>query len=356
MQLEKYFISLLYPFLIFSLKAEVESLKPGYASSLASPSQLRDEVWNFSVKGNYLLWQTTQDGLDIAWDNVYVEEYTHPYRGRTYGASFPFRSGFQTGAELNTGVNDISFKAVNSWLYPKQKENISQDPGITTFPFFSVKPTEQVPNSTIFVIEHTATFEQYYNLLDLYLCRAVSLTPKVEIDFSYGIRSTWQKLNWYTDELIFTLNPITSNYLYDFTQKFAGAGPTFQLESKIFFFKDFRFIHPLAIYFKSASSLLLGSTTISTLLSAKSPFSFLNYFDNQTSIFSLIPVMDFSTGLYYELTLEKKGYRIQQLNFNALFETQSWIGFNKMLCAIKGQKSTYNMTVIGLTLGMEMIF
>jgi hypothetical protein len=356
MYLEKYFVSLLFPLFFFSLKAEVENLKPRYPDSIASPTNWKNESWDFSLKGNYLLWQTTQDGLDIAWDNVYVEEYSHPYRGRTYGVSFPFRSGFQIEADLNTKVGDISLRGVYSWLSPKQKENISQDPGITTFPFFSVKPTERVPNSTIFVIEHTATFQQYYNLLDLYLHRAVSFTPKLEVDFSFGIRSTWQSLNWYTDELVFTLNPITSNYLYDFTQKFAGAGPIFQIESKIFFFKDLKFLHPLAIYFKNAYSVLLGSTTVKGLLSAKSPFSFLNYFDNQTSIFSLIPVMDFSTGLYYELSLENKRYRIQQLNFDALFETQSWIGFNKMLSLIRGQKSTYNMTVIGLTLGVEMLF
>lgn len=356
MYLEKCFFALLLPLFFFSLRAEKENFQPLYAASIASPTYLKDQAWDLSLKGNYLLWQTTQDGLDIAWDNVYVEEYSHPCRGRTYGVSFPFRSGFQIEAELNTGVSDISFKAIYSWLSPKQKENISLDPGITTFPFFSVKPSELVPNSTIFVMEHSATFEQYYNLLDLFLHRAVSFTPKLEIDFSYGIRSSWQRLNWYTNELVFTLNPITSNYLYDFTQKFSGAGPIFQIESKIFFFKDFKFIHPLAIYFKSASSLLLGSTTVTGLLSAESPFSFLNYFDNQTSIFSLIPVVDFSTGLFYELSLEKKGWRVRQLNFDALFETQSWIGFNKMLCLIKGQKSTYNMTVIGLTLGVEMIF
>lgn len=355
MQLEKFLSLFLLPLCIFSLNAETQGCIY-YPETICSPYYLKNQVWDVSFKGSYLFWQTAQDGLDISVDNIYVEHYSHPYRGRTYGVSFPFRSGFQIEAVCNTGINDICLKAIYTWLSPKLKENISQDPGINTFPYFSVNPKEKVPNSTIFVIDHFATFQQYYNLLDLYLYRATSISSAFELDFSLGLRSTWQKQNWYSNELMFTLNPITSNYLYDFTQKFSGSGAIFQLESRIYFFKNFKYIYPLALYFKSGCSLLLGTTTATALLSAKSPFTFLNYFDSKSSIFSLIPVFDFSTGLVYELLLEKKRYWIQQLNFDALFETQSWVGYNKMLCLTLNQRARYNMTVVGLTFGMELVF
>jgi hypothetical protein len=330
------------------------SLCYGQVASIKASDSDNSFRWKFSA--SYLLWQNIVEGLDMAADNLYVDYFPPPNRGRTYGVSFPLRSGFQItlGANL-PNCDGVQFQAVYSWLSPLSKENISYDPVVQTFPFYSVKPFETVPNSDIFVIEHQATFQSYYNLLDLFIQRESAIAPSFMISPLMGLRGTWQKQKWYTDLLMFTLNPVVSNYQYNYTQNFGGAGPILGGYLRFFPFRNFSFLKSVSFFGKMAASGILGNIQVSSIFSASSPNSNPTYSSNKKNVFSIVPVWDLSIGLYFEKELEIQN-SFYEIYLKALWDTQAWIGFNKMQSSLKFFSTPYSMTVQGLTIELGLLF
>jgi hypothetical protein len=311
----------------------------------------------WEIKADYLLWQVNMEGLDMAADNVYIDFFPPPIRGRTYGVSFPFKSGFQISlARILPNPEAIKLELIYSWLNPSQKGSISQDPVVHTFPFYSVKPLEKSPNDTIFVIEHSASFESYYNVLDIQFSRQSCLTPFFLISPFLGIRSGWQTQNWNTNEEMFTQNPVISHYLYNYSQTFQGAGVLAGCYFEARFFRNSHYLKNLAIIGKTSSAGILGNIKVDSVLSATSPGSNLTYSNAGKSIFAIVPILDLSIGLRLDSCLSHSKTLVEEFYLEALWNTQSWIGLNKMRLCLQVSPQSANMSVQGLTVGAGMIF
>lgn len=293
----------------------------------------------------------------MAADNVYIDFFPPPIRGRTYGVTFPFKSGFQISfARTIPNPEAIKLELIYSWLNPLKKDSISQDPVVHTFPFYSIKPFEKSPNDTIFVIEHSASFESYYNVLDMQFSRQSCLTPFFIISPFLGIRSCWQTQNWNTDEEMFTQNPVISHYVYNYSQTFQGTGVLAGCCFEARFFKNCNYLSNLAIIGKAASSGLLGKIKLDSVFSSLAPGSNLTYSNVGKSIFDIVPVLDLSIGLRLDPCFSRIKTLVEELYLEALWNTQSWIGLNKMRLCLQLSPQSANMSVQGLTVGAGIIF
>ena len=324
-------------------------------ASLQTGIPNKELEWKFS--GEYLLWQISMEGLDMAADNAYIDYFPPPHRGRSYGVSFPWKSGLQIRVGAIFPENQgKELEIVYSWLYPVVKENISTDPVVQTFPFYSVKPTERVPNSQVFVVDHLATFQSYYNLLDFRMGRENQIAPSFRATPYLGLRGTWQKQLWDTNLQMFTQNPVISNYLYSYIQNFQGAGPLFGGSFKFFFLKKYPFFENLALIGNISVAGILGNIRVDSLFSAIAPFSHLVYSSNQKITFTIVPVWDLSIGLIFEKIFSKNPTYFSAMHLNILWDIQSWIGFNKMQSSVVYFSTPSSMTVQGLTIGLGFVF
>lgn len=324
-------------------------------ASLQTGIHNKELEWKLS--GEYLLWQISMEGLDIAADNAYIDYFPPAHRGRSYGVSFPWKSGVQIGVgAIFPESQGTELELVYSWLYPVIKENISTDPVVQTFPFYSVKPTERLPNSQVFVVDHLATFQSYYNLLDFRMGRENQIVPAFRVTPYLGLRSTWQKQLWDTNLQMFTQNPVISNYIYNYIQNFQGAGPLFGGRFKFFFLKKYPIFENFALIGNISLAGILGNIQVDSMFSAVSPLSNLFYSSNQKTIFTIVPVWDLSVGLLFEKIFSKGTKVFSAIRFNILWETQSWIGFNKMQSSVVYFSTPSSMTVQGLTAGLGLVF
>lgn len=327
----------------------------GEIETLQGTYQSKELDWRIS--GNYVLWQVAVEGLDMAADNAYIDYFPPPHRGRAYGVSFPLKSGFQIAlGTLVEGLNGGALELIYTWLSPLCKENISQDPVVQTFPFYSVKPSEKLPNSHVFVVDHLAMFQSYYNLLDLFIGRENQIAPAFTLDLFTGLRGTWQKQLWNTNLLMFTENPVFSNYLYNYKQDFQGAGPISGIRLKCFPQKNSRFFENLILFGKTAVSGIFGNIRVDSLLSTQTSLTNLVYSSNRKTIFTIVPVWDLSIGLSLEKKYKTGLNTPYTVFFQALWETQCWMGFNKMQASVIYFSTPYSMTVQGLTAGIGVLF
>ncbi|MFZ4772889.1 MAG: Lpg1974 family pore-forming outer membrane protein [Chlamydiia bacterium] len=344
-------ITLLLSIQSLSLNGSTNTLKP-------EPSYREDQI-HFKIGVDYLFWQVHQDGLLIASDNFYVDPHPDLSRGHAYGANFPFTSGFRAYLAMRLPTPEsIDTTAIFSWLSPASRRHActSNDTGIYTFPLFSVKPTEIMPNKEIFVIDHYSLFQNKYYLLDFEVGRQTQFAPLFILRPFLGLRATWQQQIWYSDEFLFTLTPLTSDYIYDFIQTLSGVGVKSGLNGKIYFSKTLPILKNSALVFKSALSGVYTQTTVTTVLSAVTKDSNLTYYSSKAKLNPIVPVVDLSIGLEYATVLEKPILGLQEIYAEALWETQNWIGINKMLSTNTVFNTPSSMTVQGLTIGLGVVF
>ncbi len=329
----------------------------GYAENAALPFYPQHEESTVKIDASYLLWQLSQDELIIATDNYYIPATTSPSQGQSYGPLFPFQNGFQLTMRVQPdSANPIEWAVIFSWLAPEKKPSTSKNTGIDTFPIFSVDPQMPVPNRTQFLYDHYSWFKNHYALLDFEYKRPTQLIPSFILSPSVGLRTTWQQQIWYSNELMFTVNPISSDYIYDFTQNFWGIGPKIGMNGTFYFFRNIRWINSLALVFKSAFSTICAPTTVKINYSAKTATSHLTFYDSAIRIFPIIPVIDLSVGINYTFNDPFSTPFLQQIDINLLWETQTWIGLNRMLSSYPLYLTPSTLTIQGLSVGLGVTF
>ena len=101
---------------------------------------------------------------------------------------------------------------------------------------------------------------------------------------------------------------------------------------------------------------MLGNIKIDSVLSATSHGTNLTYSNVGKSIFAIVPVLDLSIGLRLDSCFSPNKTLVEEIYLEALWNTQSWIGLNKMRLCLQLSPQSVNMSVQGLTVGAGMIF
>jgi hypothetical protein len=152
------------------------------------------------------------------------------------------------------------------------------------------------------------------------------------------------------------LGPVDLPLTYNSYQNTSGAGVRAGTNIAWQLFSNSQDFGSLKIIGMSALSGVYGRTYVDALASFTLQGVELYPVYNRTSLNRLIPVVDLSIGLSWNMDFGGEKDNDYNFEIHALWDTQSWIGYGKFNVGLPDPQGAANLTVQGFTIGAQMMF
>jgi hypothetical protein len=313
--------------------------------SYAGP-QLGEDAFGLSFGADYILWQLAQEGLEVIESNYsLLGTSAITSQGSTDYPKFKYLSGFKINGRVTLEESekmDLSLQYI--WL--QRSTGTNTGPGGDTSVYERLLPLSNWSSS----------FQSSYNVIDFEMGRLSSLAREtLSIRNFWGIRGVINSHTWEISSQSADLTSFIDNISY---QNTSGAGVRSGTNLAWQLFANKKYFSGLKLIGMSALSGVYGRTYVDTL-SYRTPDGSNDKIwlvNNRTSFNRIIPVVDLSIGLSWEITFEGKKDHNYNIEIRALWDTQSWIGYGKFSTAAPGPITPYNLTVQGFTIGTQIMF
>ncbi len=324
--------------------------------SYAGP-QLGEDAFGLSFGADYILWQLAQEGLDVIESNYGLFSIADPdlfdpitanSQGLVEYPKFKYLSGFKINGRVTLEESekmDLSLQYI--WL--QRSTGTNTGPGGETsyyereFPFYNWR----------------SSFQSSYNVIDFEMGRLSSLAKEtLSIRNFFGIRGVINSHTWDISGL-FQIPGVSGSFLENISyQNTSGAGVRSGTNLAWQVFANKKYFSGLKLIGMSALSGIYGRTYVDTLAYKIDSQSNNKQFiaNSRASSNRIIPVVDLSIGLSWEIIVEGKKDHNYNIEIRALWDTQSWIGYGKFSTAAPGPITPYNLTVQGFTIGTQIMF
>ena len=305
--------------------------------------QLGEEALGLSIGADYILWQLAQEGLEVCESNFSLTGLATTSQGSTDYPKFKYLSGFKINGRVNLEESekmDLSLQYI--WL--QRSTGTNTGPGGDTTYF----------ERLITLTDWSSSFQSSYNVIDFEMGRLSSLArDTLSIRNFWGIRGVINSHTW-------DMSALSGEAFYDNIsyQNTSGAGVRSGTNLAWQLFANKKYFSGLKLIGMSALSGVYGRTYVDTLTYTTNTSSNVKtyLYDNRTSFNRIIPVVDLSIGLSWEMTFEGKKDHNYNIEIHALWDTQSWIGYGKFSTAAPQSITPYNLTVQGFTIGTQIMF
>jgi hypothetical protein len=332
--------------------------------------KLNEEAFQIQLGVDYILWVISQEGLDVAINNLSavpsatVAYEASPGVGTSYSPKFRPRNGFKVHADVVLAdYEDVDLFLEYIWL-DRSAPNFSAttNPELT-YPQLSIGPIVRPGAGTTSELNSLSTNYKFeYNVLDFEIGRLSSIARNI---FSarpfWGIRGTWQTANWNTsyvgtgyDEDYITAQ--TRSFV-NIEQKTSGAGVRGGLDLGFNLTPKNNFVQNLILTGSFSMSGIYSSSSISLTSGEVLPTRVTQVYQNtQQKIYRIVPVLDLSVGLGWNYTFGGDSKDRYNVEIHAAWDTQSWINFGQFTLNSLYNSGSQNMTVQGLTVGGSFFF
>ena len=327
---------------------------------------LSDDAMHIQLGADYILWLVTQEGLNTAFNNITGTSNVPPVpgMGTTYEPHFRVRSGFKVHADVVLKENEkVDLFLQYTWLATNTNSVTNNTNSNFTYPSIYVAPIDdsQSTDTTLgYVISTTTSYQLYYNVLDFEIGRYSSLAKNIFLFRPFwGIRGTWQKVNWntsYYGEVEDPDSPGLTTRSVLTQQKTNGAGVRGGLNLAWNLSPNNHILQNLKILGTMAVSGIYGATTVSYQTGEIKNRQFVTYQYTQDRIYRITPVIDLAVGLGWDYNFGGDCDDRYNVEVHALWDTQSWINFGRFTVPSYYNNGTNNMTVQGLTIGLSLTF
>jgi hypothetical protein len=323
--------------------------------------QLGEDATGISLGADYILWQVVQEGLETVASNFNVDGTPSTIaQGSTGFPKFKLLNGFKVHGQVTIAeCDDVDLFLQYIWLQRTSGQNTGTG-GNNTYPLFFVDPNDQVFVTADFATTWASSFKTSYNVIDLEMGRLTSFArDSFSVRPFWGIRGVWNTHTWiptYTGQLTSSL--ATSNTISSY-QNTSGAGVRAGLNLAWQFFANSEYFGGLKIIGMSALSGVYGRTYVDTTnyTTPSAPGSSgLNFYNNRSSLNRMVPIVDLSIGLSWNMSFGGERDNDYNVEIHALWDTQSWIGYGRHLSAYWIPHGQSNLTVQGFTVGAQVMF
>ncbi|MFZ4772890.1 MAG: Lpg1974 family pore-forming outer membrane protein [Chlamydiia bacterium] len=328
-----------------------------------SGPMLSEDATGISLGADYILWQVVQEGLETVSNNYYPTGTTTPTMGSTVFPSSSLLSGFKVhGAVTIAECDNIDLFVQYIWLQRSTKTNTGTG-GSTTLPAFIVNVNDLSDIDQEPVVTYSSGFRIAYNVLDFEMGRWSSIAKdSFAIRPFFGIRGTWNTSTWtptYTGSLDFTTPTLNTVNNVNSYQNTSGAGVRAGMDLAWKFFNNSDYFGGLKVLGMSALSGVYGRTYVNTACyttPSSQGSTAGTFYWNQSSLNRLVPVIDLSIGLGWDMSFGGEADDDYNVEIHALWETQSWINYGKHLTAYLIPRGAQNLGIQGLTVGASVEF
>ncbi len=319
--------------------------------------ELGEDSAGISLGADYILWQVAQEGLETTG----AQFGTGSSQGSTSFPKFNLLNGFKVhGGVTIAESDDIDLFLQYIWLQRTTGTN-SGTGGSREYALLALDILNPALINNSPVISWSSSFKTSYNVLDFEMGRLTSFSKKsFSIRPFWGIRGVWNTHSWNPQVLadITDLQPDTSTYYLNSYQNTSGAGVRggFNLAWK--FFTNSEYFGGLKIIGLSALSGVYGRTYVDTTVSGvfKIEQGDTTIWNNRTSMNRIIPIVDLSIGLSWDMSFGGERDSDYNVEIHALWDTQSWIGYGRHLTSFIAPRGPQNLTVQGFTIGAQLMF
>lgn len=325
--------------------------------------QLGEDATGISLGADYILWQVVQEGLETVSSNFNVDGTPSTIsQGSTGFPKFKLLNGFKVHGQVTIAeCDDVDLFLQYIWLQRTSGQNTGTG-GNNTYPLFFVDPNDQMVVTAEFASTWGSSFKTSYNVLDLEMGRLTSFArDSFSVRPFWGIRGVWNTHTWiptYTGVLGANIALATANTISSY-QNTSGAGVRAGLNLAWQFFSNSEYFGGLKIIGMSALSGVYGRTYVDTTqyTTPSAPGSTgNNFYTNRSSLNRMVPIVDLSIGLSWNMSFGGERDNDYNLEIHALWDTQSWIGYGKHLSAYWIPRGQTNLTVQGFTIGAQIMF
>ena len=338
--------------------------------------KLGEDSAGISLGADYILWQVVQEGLETFAGNYgslsgpafsLVQTFSPVQtQGQTTFPKFNLLNGFKVHGGVNiaeSGNIDLFLQYI--WLQRTTGTNTgtggSQSDALLGVGLLIPLITASTPTP----FTYSASFNTSYNVLDFEMGRLTSLCENsFTIRPFWGIRGVWNT-NTYNVAVNYDIfqdgQEITQPYNLNSYQNTSGAGVRGGLNLTWQLFANSEYFGGLKIIGLSALSGVYGRTYVDTLFQGEFNLNPLTTeisaaFNNRTSLNRIIPVVDLSIGLSWDMSFGGERDNDYNVEIHALWETQSWIGYGRHVTSFIAPRGPQNLTVQGFTIGAQLMF
>ena len=325
--------------------------------------QLGEDATGISLGADYILWQVVQEGLETVAGNFYAAGTNAGAQGGTNFPKFKLLNGFKVHGQVTIAeCDDVDLFLQYIWLQRSTGTN-SGSGGSQVFPLFFVDLVDDTIQSTDNVSSYATSYRTSYNVLDLEMGRLSSIAKdSFSIRPFWGIRGVWNTHRWIASYVgILSGTQSTTNTLNSY-QNTSGAGVRGGFDLAWQFFANSEYFGGLKIIGLTAVSGVYGRTYVDTTTTQQpTPTSGSNttgstFFLNRTSLNRIVPIVDLSIGLSWNMSFGGERDNDYNVEIHALWDTQSWIGYGRNMTAYWFPRGPQNLTVQGFTIGAEIAF
>lgn len=327
--------------------------------------QLGEDATGISLGADYILWQVVQEGLEFTAGNVYPTGSNSSQQGGTNFPKFRLLNGFKVHGQVTIAeCDDVDLFLQYIWLQRSSGTN-SGTGSAQVYPLIVVDFDEIIPTQDS-VSSWASSYKTSYNVIDLEMGRLTSIAKdSFSLRPFWGIRGVWNSHNWVASSVGIVTSTISQTFTINSYQNTSGAGVRAGFDLGWQFFANSEYFGGLKIIGMSALSGVYGRTYVDTLTyqapTAPAGSSTANddgqtFYNNRTSLNRMIPVVDLSIGLSWNMSFGGERDNDYNVEIHALWDTQSWIGYGRNFAAFWVPRGPQNLTVQGFTIGAEIAF
>lgn len=334
-----------------------QSIKPvlgtcSDATCYAGPLLHQDSA-GIIIGAEYLLWSMRQEGLEYIASN-YSTTTSQTEQGYVSGPRFNLHSGFRVMAGVTIAESDnVDINVSYTWL-ARTTSNNNQTGLQNTYATINTDPVGS-NGAPVQVASATGTWKADYNLFDLEIGR-LSTFAKDSLNLRpfWGLRGTWQTQEYNVIYSQFANNADLATYFAK--QKTGGVGVRTGFNYIWNLFANEGYKGGFAIVGTSSIAGVYGSTSILQQSTETTSGNTAFYTNVKDSMQRIIPVIDLSLGLSWNVMFGGDADDEYALEFHAKWDTQSWIGMGKQFAGTLNDRGSQNLTLQGLTVGLGFWF
>jgi hypothetical protein len=323
--------------------------------------QLGEDATGISLGADYILWQVVQEGLEFTAGNVYPTGTNAALQGGTNFPKFRLLNGFKVHGQVTIAeCDDVDLFLQYIWLQ-RSSGTYSGQGASTVYPLILVDWDDTVSSSDN-VSTWASSYKTSYNVIDLEMGRLTSIAKdSFSLRPFWGIRGVWNSHTWVASYIGTVAGTQSITYSLNSYQNTSGAGVRGGFDLAWQFFANSEYFGGLKIIGMTALSGVYGRTYVNTLTGQAPTASQTNtggqvFYSNRTSLNRMVPVVDLSIGLSWNMSFGGERDNDYNIEIHALWDTQSWIGYGRNLTAFWAPRGPQNLTVQGFTIGAEIAF
>jgi hypothetical protein len=278
----------------------------------------------FAISGDFLYWETRQDGLEFAYSGQSgnVPASATLAQGQVYYPGFSYQPGFKVALEADLGHDNWDLAAEYSWLIAKKQTNsVTQD-----FTTSTLYPTIITPGVTTALSETltsaSGVWGLHYNVVNLELGRNYFISENLTFRPHYGLSGAWFNQT-YTVNYGFDSASLTPSALLQesYSQKFWGVGFRTGLDS------GWHFDENWSIYGDFAAAVLWSSYKVSSSETDNFVSPAVYNYNTQSQTYGVQTVIDLEMGLRWSMVFDENSFGMM---LQAGWDQQVWINHNQI--------------------------